>query len=50
MKKTLSAVCMLFLLAACGFEPLYAKKQNSNLWYFSGKFDNSISEEMAQIQ
>ena len=49
MKKTLSAVCMLFLLAACGFEPLYAKKQNSNLWYFSGKFDNSISEEMAQI-
>ena len=49
MKKTLSALCMLFLLAACGFEPLYAKKQSSNLWYFSGKLDNSIAEEMARV-
>ena len=49
MKKILALGLMLSLLAACGFEPLYAKKQNSNGWYFGGKFDTSITNEMEQI-
>ena len=39
----------ILLLASCGFEPLYAKKQNNNSWYFSGNFDNSVTQEMSQI-
>ena len=49
MKKILALSLVLSLLTACGFEPLYAKKQNDNLWYFGGKFDTSITNEMEQI-
>ena len=49
MNKILILFSWIFLLAACGFEPLYAKKQNSNAWYFSGNFDNSVTHEMSQI-
>lgn len=50
MKKIAGVVLGLLLLASCGFEPLYVKKQNNNLWYFSGDFDTSISKEMAQVK
>ena len=49
MKKILALGLVLSLLAACGFEPLYAKKQNNTGWYFGGKFDTSITNEMEQI-
>lgn len=48
--KKFVAVCLLFLLTACGFEPLYAQKKQDSLWYFSGEFDASVSQEMAQIK
>lgn len=48
MKKILAGlVC--FLIASCGFEPLYVQKQHHEGWYFGGKFDTSISEEMAKV-
>lgn len=49
MKKIL-AVCLISLIAACGFEPLYVQKKHNNLWYFGGEFDTSITDEMAQIK
>lgn len=49
MKKILCGI-LFFALAACGFEPLYVKKQNHNLWYFSGDFDTSISTEMSEVK
>ncbi len=49
MNKILILISGIFLLTSCGFEPLYAKKQNNNSWYFSGNFDNSVTQEMAQI-
>jgi len=49
MNKILILICGIFLLTSCGFEPLYAKKQNNNSWYFSGNFDNSVTQEMAKI-
>lgn len=48
--KKIIAVCLISLLAACGFEPLYVQKKHNNLWYFGGEFDNSISSEMSQIK
>ena len=49
MNKILILISGIFFLASCGFEPLYSKKQNNNSWYFSGDFDNSVTQEMAQI-
>ncbi len=49
MNKILTIICGILLLTSCGFEPLYAKKQDNNIWYFSGNFDNSVTQEMAQI-
>ena len=49
MNKIFILLSGLFLLTACGFEPLYAKKQNNNTWYFSGNFDNSVTQEMSQV-
>ncbi len=48
--KKIIAVCLISLIAACGFEPLYVQKKHNNLWYFGGEFDTSISDEMAQIK
>lgn len=48
--KKIVAVCLISLIAACGFEPLYVQKKHNNLWYFGGEFDTSISSEMAQIK
>ncbi|MDD7313350.1 MAG: LPS assembly lipoprotein LptE [bacterium] len=36
------------LLAACGFQPLYVTKTGGK-WYYDGKFDVSITDEMSQI-
>ncbi len=41
---------LIFFVASCGFEPLYVQKKQEGLWYFGGKFDTSISEEMAKIK
>lgn len=41
---------MFLLLAACGFEPLYVQRKNPGLWYFGGKFDSSIADEMAEVK
>lgn len=49
-KKLISAIMLLFLVSACGFEPLYVQKKNNNSWYFSGDFDTSITSEMAKIK
>lgn len=48
--KKIIAVCLISLIAACGFEPLYVQKKHNNLWYFGGEFDTSITDEMAQIK
>lgn len=49
MKKIL-AFCLLCLVAACGFEPLYVQKKHDSLWYFGGDFDTLITSEMAKIK
>ena len=40
---------LLLILGGCGFEPLYVEKKHSNMWYYGGDFDTSISQEMAQV-
>lgn len=50
MKKIAVILSGLVLLAACGFEPLYVQKKHNNSWYFGGKFDTSIADEMAKIK
>ena len=49
MKKIL-LLLVIFFVSSCGFEPLYVQKKQDSLWYFNGKFDNSISAEMAKIK
>jgi len=50
MKKVVLLLIGLFLLSACGFEPLYVEKKSSSLWYFGADFDQSITKEMSQIK
>ena len=50
MKKLLIAVMAALTVGACGFEPLYVQKQHNNRWYFGGKFDASVTQEMTQIK
>lgn len=50
MKKYWLSAVLILLVSACGFEPLYVQKQHNNLWYFGGKFDTSITNEMSQIK
>lgn len=50
MKKLFLISAALFLLQSCGFEPLYVQREKPSGWYFGGKFDTSISEEMAKIK
>ena len=49
MKKYLFLVLFL-LLSACGFSPLYVQREKSGGWYFDGKFDTTISDEMRQVK
>lgn len=45
------AYCLLpFALASCGFEPLYVERSQDEGWYYNGKFDTSITNEMANIK
>ena len=48
MKKTGVFLLTMFLFA-CGFQPLYVQK-TGGVFYYDGKFDTSISDEMAQIK
>ena len=48
--KKIILITLMFFIFGCGFEPLYVQKKENNLWYFSGKFDTSITFEMAQIK
>ena len=51
MKKIGLAVLVLFVVAACGFEPLYVQKTSKeDKWYFDGDFDNYVTDQMAQIK
>lgn len=50
MNRKLITAFLAVLLTACGFEPLYVQKQHNERWYFGGKFDTSISQEMSQIE
>ena len=51
MKKGCFAAFIIFMLAACGFEPLYVQKTgDEGKWYFDGDFDNYVSDQMAQIK
>ena len=45
--KRIGALLMVFVLAACGFQPLYVQHSASGSW-LSG--DTSIANEMAQIK
>ncbi len=48
--KTTFLACIL-AIAACGFEPLYVERHPTEKWsYYQGKFDTSITEELAQIK
>ena len=47
--KKIGVLFTVLLLAACGFQPLYVQNSGGN-WYYDGKFDTSISNEMAQIK
>lgn len=38
------------VLSACGFEPLYVERSQDEGWYYNGKFDTSITDEMARIK
>ncbi len=49
MKKYQVLLLALFV-SSCGFQPLYVEKKHNNTWYFSGDFDTSITQEMAQIK
>ena len=50
MRKIVLILIAMFAVQACGFEPLYVQQQKSSKWYFGGKFDSSISQEMAKIK
>ena len=50
MNKKLITAFLAVLLTACGFEPLYVQKQHNERWFFGGKFDTSISQEMSQVK
>ena len=51
MKKVFLLVLWGILLAGCGFEPLYVQKTSTkDKWYFDGKFDNYVTDQMAQIK
>lgn len=47
--KKVGVLIAVLIISACGFQPLYVNKQGGN-WYYDGKFDTSISDEMAQIK
>lgn len=50
MRKYIIAFIGLFLLSACGFEPLYVQKKHDNFWYFGGRFDTTIMDNMANVK
>lgn len=41
---------LVFMLAACGFEPLYVERHSNEKWYYKGRFDTSITNEISQIK
>ena len=50
MKKVIGGFLALFCISACGFEPLYAQREDTSGWYFSGNFDTSVTSEMAKVK
>ncbi len=48
--KKIAALISVLLIAACGFQPLYVQRSGGKAWYYSGDFDTSIADEMAQIK
>lgn len=54
MKKNLSDFFVFSVLitglVGCGFEPLYVERAQDQGWYYNGKFDTSITDEMSGIK
>lgn len=48
--KRVGGIFAVFMLAACGFQPLYVQRTSGNAWYYDGQFDTSIADEMSQIK
>ena len=49
MIKRLMVFIGILTISACGFQPLYVQRTGGT-FYYDGKFDTTISEEMAQIK
>ena len=47
--KKISLLLLLLGLAACGFKPLYVERTGGK-FYYDGKFDASVVEEMSKIK
>lgn len=50
MKKILPLILLAFLLAGCGFKPLYVEKKSDRRWFFGNEFDVSINSEMEKVK
>lgn len=50
MWRNIKIFVAVLMLGGCGFEPLYVERDSTERWYYQGKFDTSISEEIAQIK
>lgn len=49
MIKRIAVMVGILVISACGFQPLYVQR-TGGAFYYDGKFDATISEEMAQIK
>ncbi|MDR1025864.1 MAG: hypothetical protein LBL47_00555, partial [Lactobacillus sp.] len=48
--KKLILLSAVFMLAGCGFEPLYAQKESQGAWYSGSSYNTSIVNEMSQVK
>lgn len=49
-QKVILMLLAVLTIGACGFQPLYVQRENDNIWYFGGKFNNSIADEMQKVK
>ena len=47
--KKMALLVLLFSVAACGFKPLYVERTGGK-FYYDGKFDTSVVDEMSKIK
>lgn len=48
--KKIGVALLCFVLAACGFQPLYMQSSNRGSWYDANNLNSSIIDEMSQIK